>query len=219
MRSFGIPLENFQTEIIYSFVIIFCSLMIYFGTRELYELSSYKGIKYLRKSFLFFAIAFFFRSFIKIFFILTKNHTKIMISQSLGLFIFIYFSSMAIFYLIYSMMWKKWNEKSKRIYILHTLALIISTISILFNSAKIYLIINIIIFLLILLTLYYVYNKSKKKHQIYVIYVLLSIFWILNVMDILIPKFLQTFQLIIYLASISIFITILYKVTKKAGSN
>ena len=39
------------TEILYSFVIIFCSLMIYFGTKELYELSGHKGIKYFRYSF------------------------------------------------------------------------------------------------------------------------------------------------------------------------
>ena len=43
-------------EIIYSFVIIVCSLMIYFGTREIYNLSSYKGIKYFRQAFLLFAI-------------------------------------------------------------------------------------------------------------------------------------------------------------------
>ena len=30
---------GFGTEIMYSFVIIICSLMIYFGTKELYELS------------------------------------------------------------------------------------------------------------------------------------------------------------------------------------
>ena len=45
------------TELIYSFVIIICSLMVYFGTKELYELSSYKGIKYFRQAFLFFAIS------------------------------------------------------------------------------------------------------------------------------------------------------------------
>jgi len=38
-------------EIIYSFVIIVCSLMIYFGTKELYKLTSHKGIKYFRLSF------------------------------------------------------------------------------------------------------------------------------------------------------------------------
>ena len=48
---------NIGTEIVYSFVIIVCSLMIYFGTKELYKLTSHKGIKYFRQSFLFFAFA------------------------------------------------------------------------------------------------------------------------------------------------------------------
>ena len=55
-----------SSEIIYSFVIIFCSLLVYFGTKEIYELSSHKGIKYFREAFLFFAIAYFFRFLIKV---------------------------------------------------------------------------------------------------------------------------------------------------------
>ena len=54
-------------ELIYSFVIIVCSLMVYYATKEMYELSSYKGIKYFRQAFLFFAIAYFFRYFIQFF--------------------------------------------------------------------------------------------------------------------------------------------------------
>lgn len=55
MKYFPSPLLDLRlgTEVIYSFVIIVCSLMIYFGTKELYELSSYKGIKYFRQAFLF----------------------------------------------------------------------------------------------------------------------------------------------------------------------
>ena len=61
-------------ELIYSFVIIACSLMVYYGTKELYELSSYKGIKYFRQAFLFFAIAYFFRYSIR--FILSFFNTN-----------------------------------------------------------------------------------------------------------------------------------------------
>ena len=58
---------SFGTEIMYSFIIIMCSLIIYFSTREMYELSSYKGLKYFRLAFLFFAVAYFFRSFIQLY--------------------------------------------------------------------------------------------------------------------------------------------------------
>ena len=226
MPPFGIPIENYSTEIIYSFVIMFCSLMVFTGTKKLYELSSHKGIGYLRESFLFFAIAFFFGSFIKIFFTLAKTPLLTGIShaifQSLSLFIFIYFSSIAVFYLVYSMMWKRWNGHSKKIWLFHTIALVISIVSILLNNSMIYLLINILILIFILISLYFVNKDSKnkkRKSSLYAIYILLFIFWMLNVIDILIPNFLQTFQLIVYLASITIFMIILYKVLKKAGSN
>ena len=214
------------TEILYSFVIIVCSLMIYFGTKELYDLSSYKGIKYFRQTFLFFAVAYFFRSFIK-FILLYFNIREIgefspMLFGNLTLFIFMYFSSLAIFYLLYSVMWKKWNGNSNKIYIFHGLALVISLISIYFKSSLIYLGLNIFLFCFVVFIVYTAYRNSKtklKEHNLYAIYLLLLVFWILNVIDMLIPDFFQTFQLFIYLASSGIFLLILYKVLKKVGSN
>lgn len=208
-------------EILYSFVIIACSLMIYFATKELYLLSSHKGIKYFRLSFLFFALAYFFRSFIKI--TLLSLETKDLLSvipifASTTFFAFMYFSSMAIFYLLYSVIYKKWKSSSA-IYILHAASLIIATTITLCKNQTAYLIINALIFVLIALTVYISYKQSKKKQHLnlYIIYLLLFVFWTLNIINTLIPKFLQTFQLFIYLASLGIFLSILYKVIKKTN--
>ena len=148
---------GFGTEIIYSFIIIICSLMIYFGTRELYELTSHKGIKYFRQAFLFFALAYFFRSFIK--FTLTYFNVGQIFNiyprtfyfglGQITLFIFMYFSAMAIFYLLYSVMWKKWNGNSKKIYLFHLLAFVIAISSILFRNPLVYLGINLLLLLLL----------------------------------------------------------------------
>ena len=208
-------------EIIYSFVIIACSLMIYFGTKELYKLTSHKGIKYFRQAFLFFALAYFFRSFIKIalfYFEISELRIILPILGSITLFTFIYFSSMAIFYLLYSVMWKKWKSKST-IYLLHMFSIAIATITILFHDPLIYLLINILLFAFIFLTVYISHQQSKKKkpHNLYLIYLMLLIFWIFNILDILIPNVLQAFQLSIYLCSLGIFLLIFYKVLKKTG--
>ena len=216
---------GFGTEIIYSFIIIICSLMVYFGTKELYELSNHKGIKYFRQAFLFFAIAYLFRSIIK-FFLVFFNIGRVFefTPRGLGiitLFLFMYFSSMAVFYLIYSVMWKKWNKDSNIIYLFHLLAFIIALVSIVSKSGLIYLALNVLLLIFIILVVFIAYNNSKnkkKRHNMYIIYVLLSIFWILNILDILIPSFLQTFKLFIYLVSIVIFLLILYKVLTKTGS-
>lgn len=219
---------NSGTEIIYSFVIILCSLMIYFGTKELYELSSHKGIKYFRQAFLFFAIAYFFRSSIKLIIDYFQIHAILDLSPRafgiasgyITLFVFMYFSSMSIFYLLYSVMYKKWD--SKKIYLFHILAFVISLLMVITTTPLLYLAINLILLILALTTFYISKKQSKKKkskNNLQIIYTLLCSFWILNTLDILIPDFFKTFQLFIYLASITIFLLMLYKVLKKVGSN
>jgi len=212
-------------DLIYSFVIIVCSLMIYRATKELYELSSYKGIKYFRQAFLFFAIAYFFRYFIR--FLLVFFNVR-EISEFSPIFVgilslsgFLYSSSMAVFYLLYSVMWKKWNHSRTKIILFNTLAIAIALIGIFINNMGIYLVLNLILLLFILFVLIIAYKDSKNKQKgksLYIIYLLLFVFWILNVIDIMIPRFLEVYQLVIYLFSILLFMTVLYKVLKKSGS-
>jgi hypothetical protein len=231
LRNLFIP--DFGAEIIYSFVIIVCSLMIYFGTKEVYELSSYKGIKYFRYAFLFFAIAYFFRSFIKFALVyfnigmileIPPREFGFLIGQ-FTLFVFIYFSSMAIFYLLSSA-----RKNNSNIYFYNILAVILSTITILFRNPLVYLGLNLFLFVVVLFTVHIsreTKNKlaqhskssieSKKKNKLHIIYFLLSFFWILNIIDILIPKFFEVFQIFIYLASLTIFLIMVYKVLKKVG--
>ncbi len=220
---------NISTEILYSFIIIVCSLMIYYGTKEIYELSSYKGVKFFRQAFLFFALAYFFRSFIKLIIFYFNVHGIFSISPKLlnplvsqiTLILFMYFSTMAIFYLLYSVIYKKWNYEH-RIYLFHITAVVLAIFSVISRNPFSYLGLNILLLVFVLFVVYVSYKNSKKKtkgHNLYVIYLLLLFFWILNIIDILIPTFFQNFQLIIYLASSGIFLFMLYKVLKKAGSS
>ncbi len=224
MGLFGL---GFGAEIFYSFVIIVCSLMIYFGTKELYDLSAHKGIKYFRQAFLFFAIAYFFRSFIK--FVLFYFNIRAILDFSLFGFsgiltqmLFVYFSSMAIFFLLYSVMWKKWQDNQYRLYLFHGLAAVIAVISVLSRNLLIYLGLNLFLLLIVIFVIYISYQnrkERKKGHNLYLIYVLLSIFLILNIIDTLVPKFFQGFQLFIFMASTGVFLFILYKVIKNTGAN
>ena len=210
------------TEIIYSFVIILCSLMIYFATKELYLLTKHNGIKYFRLSFLFFAIAYFFRGFIKIILFYFDNLELRLILPTFGnitLFFFTYFSIIAIFYLVYSGLYKKW-KRPYWICLFHIIAIIVSIILTVSGfPLTLYLLLNLLLLCFIAFTVYTAYHQSKKKKHLnlYVIYLLLSIFWIFNIIDIIVPNFFQTFQLFIYLASSGIFLTILYKVLRKTG--
>ena len=211
-------------EIIYSFVIIVCSLMVYYGTKELYNLSGYKGLKYFRQAFLFFAIAYFFRSFVK-FIVVYFNLSRItdffprIFLGPVTLFLFMYFSSIAVFYLLYSVMWRKWEGNSKRIFLFHLLALAIAAVSVWSGKFVVFLGLNIFLLAFIVLVVCIAYlRKRKKKNNLYAIYALLLVFWVLNIFDILVPGFFKTFRLLIYMASSGIFLVILYKVLKKSGS-
>jgi hypothetical protein len=212
-------------ELIYSFVIIACSLLVYHATKEMYDLSKYNGIKFFRYAFLFFAVAYFFRYFIQ--FVLLSLGLNSILDFSpnfigwISLFVFLYSSSMAVFYLLYSLMWKKWGDSKSKNLLFHLLAIVIALIGLSFRGAEMYLILNIIIlgFVFFVLSIAYKDSKKKKKEKsLFIIYLLLFIFWILNVIDILLPSFLQLFQLIIYLISISLFMVILYKVLRKSGN-
>jgi len=206
-------------EIIYSFVIILCSLMVYYGTKELYELTNHKGIKYFRLAFLFFAIAYFFRSFIKflVYFFGVKAVREIpQFIAPLTLFVFIYASSMAIFYLFYSIICKKWENKS---YLFHIFAILVSAVIVLFTSPWIYVGINVILFVLLTAGICIMHRNKKehKKNRFFIVYILLFAFWLLNVVDILLPAIIGRYQLTVYLISLGIFMVILFKVLKRAG--
>lgn len=205
------------TELIYSFIIIFASLIIYFSTKELYELSKHKGIKYFRLAFLYFAIAYFFRTFI-LFIIRYFSLNRILefsprLFGPITLFIFMYASTMAILYLLYSIIWKKLGEE--KIKLIHIIAIAISAISVFTQNIGVLLWIQILLMIFVITTGYSAYKKSDKNKSLYITYVLLFLFWILNILDILIPNFFRLTKLIIYLVSIGLFLIILHKVSRK----
>jgi len=203
--------------------------MIYFGTKELYELSSYKGIKFFRQAFLFFALAYFFRSFIKLILFhfnvpgIFSIHPKLLnpLVSQITLILFMYFSAMAIFYLLYGVIYKKWKDEPK-IYLFHIVAFILAIFSVVSRNPFSYLGLNLLLLIFVFVVVYVSYKNSKKKmkgNTLYVVYILLLFFWILNIIDIFIPTFFQNFRLFIYLVSSGIFLLMVYKVLKKVGPN
>jgi hypothetical protein len=221
----GPAFHAFQTELLYSFVIVLVSLIIYFSTKELYDLTKHKGIKFFRLTFLFFALAYLTRSAIK--FLLMQFDKKtifILFNSQLGkiigvatLTLFIYLSTMAVLCLVYSLIWKRYqNEKAQ--YLLHAIAIIVALFtSLSHNHLLPYLAINILLFSSAILAILFCKNKSKNKLR--AIYVLLLAFWFLNILDILVPNFFINFQLWIYLSSVALFIAMLFKVTKHIGNS
>ena len=218
------------TEILYTFVIILCSLMIYFGTKELYDLSSHKGLKYFRQAFLFFALAYVFRFFTE-FLVMSSEpgeifSTLLLVLEYASLFLFMYLSLISIFYLIYCVSWKKWGDNAKIIYAFHATAILIALATIFFRKEVFYIGLTFILLLFAAISVYFASRKSRfrrrqalraKRNNFYGLYLLLIAFWLFNMFGILVPVFFSTLQLVIYIVSLGIFFAILYNVLKKSG--
>jgi len=209
---------------IYSFVIIVCSLIIYFGTKEFYNLTGYKGINYFRRAFLFFAIAFLFGTFIKFLLVYFGINGVLNLSPRiigfLALFVFIYAGTMASFYLVQSLWWKKLEWLSNHHYLLNLVAILLAIISVYYRNIWFLILINLVLFVFVVSAAFKGNKEQKiKGKSMSWIYVLLFIFWILNIYEILIPNSLRWTQLLVYLSSLGIFLTILYKVLKRVGAD
>ena len=201
MQSMGIKL-------IYSFVILLICLLAYFETREISKLSSHKGIKFFRNSFLFFGISYLLSLVFSLGFFSRSFHIP---GNFLFFSIMIYSSLMAGIYLVLTIGSKRLPKNTKNIeIILHGIAIIFTIAVLLFNNLWIHIILQIFILLVGIIFLY----SDKKKTGMLVIYQLLLFFWILGILDIFIPNFFRELQMLVYLASIVVFFLVLHKLNK-----
>lgn len=211
------PQTGFIIELVYASIIIAICLLIYFKTKELYQLSNHKGILFFRNTFLFFALAYFFR-FIPLLFKLTELHqVGHRLGFTLGFFLFSYASSMAVISLARSVTWKKIKKGIlSKSYIYHLFALVIASVTLvqdpheMLESRLIFFIVQVLlitgVFIITVLS-----HKKKKQSNTYLVYLLLLLFWTMNLAIISIPKFMTTIIYLLYLCSLSIFMVVLYK--------
>jgi len=209
---------NLWVDAVYTLLIILVCGIIYIKTRELYELTGHKGIGYFRNVFLFFAISYLFN-----FLIITPNNARgTSIPNVLLLSIFfitIYASTIAISYLVYSVLWKKTHKgffgKQWPIFII---AFIIALIPVLFQKTLLFVIIQAALFIFAVIMSFFNNKRSKAKKgfsKLYFIYILLFVFWILNTFATALPPFFLQIKVFVYLISLILFIIIVWGVLKR----
>lgn len=203
-------------ELFYTLIIIILCFVIYYKTEEMYNLTKYNGIKYFRYAFLFFGLSYLSRIFIHLIklsifafdFIIPHQFVFPIFMIPVG-----YFSTMAILFLTYSLIWKKFKF-NKFIKIANILAIVISISAFMYHTPFI---LSFIQLPLIFILLYILLKKhsNKKKNNTLTLYFLIAIFWIISLFTVG-PKRLIPFQVIITLKLISIviFVTIYNKVSK-----
>jgi len=212
---------EFLIELIYSIIVMFSCLVIYFKTREIYNLSSYKSIKYFRMTFLFFAISYFLRFFSRVIMLVLALSGPVFFPRelpSLTTLLLVYTGLMTTFYLFYSISMKRLGKiLPETTDYLHVLAIFISSTVIFLNLAIIYVGISVLLLSIMLFLGYSDYVNSKRKKSLSpfsIVYFLLILFLMLNIFDVLIPGFFMGIRTMIYIASLFLFLLILYKVLK-----
>ncbi len=209
--------KGFEAEFLYSFIAVLLCFLVYYKTKEIYELTKHNGIKYFRNAFLFFGLAYASR-FLLFLVILTGISFRFIIPRRvmyLPLFTapVTYLSTMAIFFLIYSTIWKKIRYN----HFLIISNIIAVAISIAAFCTRSIILISILQLLMLLLTVVISTRKHKKNKKRYTrtLYFLISMLWLINLF-LLSPGRVMPFgsKIIFQTISIIVFIVVYLKVLK-----
>ena len=208
----------FSTELIFTIIAVGFCLLIYFKTREIYELTKYNGIKYFRDAFLFFGLSYVLR-FLFSLVLLSTIAFDFIIPRDMFVPIFIlplgYFSTIGIFYLVFSSIWKRFSNKNLLI-LGHSVAILLSAMSFITRSHLILLVFQSAL-LIAAVVLSRVMHKDKKKiSQTRILYLLVALLWLINLW-VIGPKrrpFSFEIQIFFELISLAVFIFINYKISK-----
>ena len=205
----------FVTELAYTLIVLFLCFLIYFKTKEIYDLTKHKGIAYFRNTFLFFGMAYVFRFVFSLIRMTDRWIDIIYIPRHVMMPLMIlftgYFSTMAILYLIYSTIWKRFSSRDFFI-AANILAVLIAVAAAI--SPPVFLITQAV--LLIIAVLFCIFLRKKAKlSKIFLLYFLLFAFWIISLILVVPGRALGfEFRIALEVISVALFTILYYKVAK-----
>lgn len=209
---------RFGTEIIYTLIIVILCFLIYLKTRESYNLTKHRGIKFFRNAFLFFGLAYAFRLLFGIVMFSNFSLGLWLPRWILPLLILLptsYLSTMGLFYLMLSSVWKKPTNQ----YLLvtgHVTAIFLSIITFLTRSHEIFVLLQLALLVIAVGFSIITSHKVKKKFShIKIIYILILIFWLINLWTLKPQRmFSPEIKIILQIISVTIFGFLYYRILK-----
>ena len=204
-------------ELIYTIIIVSLCFLIYYKTKDIYDLTKHKGIHYFRNIFVFFGLAYLSRFILLLFFTATTTldmYFPKRIFMPIVMIPISYLSTMALFYLMYSLIWRKIKYKHFLIFS-NSLAVIFSIIAFISTSPMTLFLLQSVLIILIITAIFLNEGKNKKVSKTKLLYVLILFFWVMNVF-VLVPKCILSLEtkIVFQILSIIIFVLIYYKVAK-----
>lgn len=204
-------------ELGYTIIVVFLCFMIFFKTREIYDLTKHKGIKYFRITFLFFGLAYLFRFLFILSILLTITfdiYSSIYILKIITMVFIGYFSTMAILSLTYSTIWKKLQIKHTLL-IFNVISVLISGIAFISRSHSLLILSQAVLLSFTIIMATHIHSKSRKTSQLFILYILFFLFWLVNLFILGPKRFLPIeLQIALLIVSIAVIGIIYHKVTK-----
>ena len=176
-------------ETFYSLLIIIPCLIIFFRFSNMYRFSNYKGLKYVKNAFLFFVVAFFLRYLVMLNRLFVGEFTGTIADFNALLFLMIFFMTLPGFFLLYSLIWKKFEVKkysskplNLQVSIIYLLAIIVALFDYLNHSFLFMYSSQIIVYFIASVIAYknYVGDKKLLKQFYLIAMLLLLVAMILN---------------------------------------
>jgi hypothetical protein len=198
-------------KVIFSFIILASCLTIYVKTNKLYKLSSHKGIKYFRDSFLFFGLAFIANVAIVI---LNKYYPETILAIIPSYLVFNFALTMGGLLLVYCLIWKEMEADWE--YVILVLAVVLSFVDYFYLKGIIYAAqIFTLGYGMILSYSSYQSSKSHNFRQLFFISIVLAfIGYGINLLSIFLIPIFPAFWLLDYAITASAFIIITYSVVR-----
>lgn len=209
--------EFLMLEIIFTLVALIFGLLIYFKTKESYELTKHPGIRYFRDAFLFLGLSYLIRFFFSIVF-LSRIATNAFMPREVMMPVFIillgYFSTIGLWCLILSSIWKQLKKDKRLLIIGNIFAIAVSIISFITHSSTIMLYIQLALILSYVIITFISPKEKKRFTQTKLLYLLVALLWVINLLTAGRPMLPREFGIISQVVAIGLFAVIYHKITK-----
>jgi len=222
MYLYDFAIQNREiVKLVYTAVIGLICFLIVIKTNRLFKLSLHQGIRYFRNAFCFYGLAFIARYIFSVACYFTPNQTHFVIAKG----VFEFFLIMAGFFLLYSLLWKKFEPEkgsysslfNKKTIIFYFLSIIIAVLDILWGTYFFMFALQILIFVYTSMISYVKYKRSEKRSFLglyFVVMILNLVVWLSNFIVATFLNWHKSGLIGIYFLNIVIFLLFLYAVVR-----
>jgi len=209
----------FGTELVFTIIAFIFCFAIYYKTRESYELTKHAGIRYFRDAFLFFGLSYIMR-FLFSLVLFSRMAFDFFIPREMFVPLFIlplgYLSTIAIFYLIFSLVWKRVNNQ-KILILGHLIAILLPLLAFLTRTPMLLLYMQTALLMIAILLVFLIRKGKKRLSKTKILYLLVFGLWLINLFIIDSKRpFPPEIEILFRAVSLIVFVMIYYKVNKWA---